>query len=94
MSNNYKDPELIRSYGDDIEQYFAEQILTKIPGYATFWATYIGILGENRLFAPFDPFYEQRHIALHGIKVPMRWADRRGSQSCPRCCCGRIRACG
>jgi hypothetical protein len=33
------------------------------------------IIGENRLFAPFDPFYEQRHIALHGIKVPMRWAD-------------------
>lgn len=158
MSNNYKDPELIRLHGDDIEQQFAEQILTRIPSYATFWATYVGndgshhslpmpgastdahksrdevwqnlytlfeslalcwflenqfgaseriqtaddyfrnlnawtafyahlgrihdmaektttILGEKRLFAPFDPFYEQRHIALHGIKVPMRWAD-------------------
>lgn len=32
-------------------------------------------LKAKHLFAPFDPFYEQRHIALHGIKVPMRWAD-------------------
>ena len=158
MSNQYHSPELIRDHGDDIEGYFAEQILNRIPAYATFWATYVGndgahqslpmpgasgeahktreaiwqdlytlfeslalcwvleeqfhanervttngdyfrnlnawtafyahlgrihdmaekattILGENRLFAPFDPFYEQRHIALHGIKVPMRWAD-------------------
>ncbi|HEY3855967.1 MAG TPA: hypothetical protein VGO67_16375 [Verrucomicrobiae bacterium] len=30
-------------------------------------------LNEKRLYAPFDPFYERRHIALHGIKVPMRW---------------------
>lgn len=32
-------------------------------------------LNQNTLFAPFDPFYEQRHIALHGIKVPMCWAE-------------------
>jgi len=32
-------------------------------------------LNERRLFAPFDPFYEKRHIALHGIKVPMRWVE-------------------
>jgi hypothetical protein len=32
-------------------------------------------LNERRLFQCFDPFYEKRHIALHGIKVPMRWAD-------------------
>ena len=32
-------------------------------------------LNETRLFAPFDPFYEKRHIALHGIKVPMRWVE-------------------
>lgn len=32
-------------------------------------------LNQNNLFAPFDPFYEQRHIALHGIKVPMRWVE-------------------
>ncbi len=158
MSTDYHNPELIRDYGDDIERYFAENILSRIPAYATFWATYIGndgaqqslpmpgandavrgsrdaiwqnlytlfeslalcwslegqfqaneritnnddyfrnlnawtaffahlgrihdmaekattTIGENRLFAPFDPFYEQRNIALHGIKVPMRWAD-------------------
>lgn len=32
-------------------------------------------LRQTTLFAPFDPFYEQRHIALHGIKVPMCWAE-------------------
>jgi len=32
-------------------------------------------IGEKRLFKPFDEFYEKRHTVLHGIKVPMRWAD-------------------
>ncbi len=32
-------------------------------------------LRATHLLAPFNPFYEQRHVALHGIKVPMRWAD-------------------
>jgi hypothetical protein len=32
-------------------------------------------LDQSNLFAPFDPFYEKRHIALHGIKVPMCWAE-------------------
>ena len=157
-TDRYANPERLRQYGDDLERHFAEQILNRIPAYATFWATYIGndgeqhslpmpgasgeahanrdsiwqnlytlfeslalcwsleseflrsegitslddylrnlnawtafyahlgrihdmaekatiLIGEDRLFADFDPFYEQRHIALHGIKVPMRWAD-------------------
>jgi hypothetical protein len=32
-------------------------------------------IGAAQLFAPFDRFYDQRHIALHGIKVPMRWFE-------------------
>jgi hypothetical protein len=32
-------------------------------------------LNQETLFAPFDPFYESRHIALHGIKVPMCWVE-------------------
>ena len=159
QTNHYADPEMIRHHGDDLERHFAEEIINRIPAYATFWATYVGnngtqgslampgkadethttrdslwqylytlfeslalcwsieseflkrecisstedylrnlnawtafyahlgrihdmaekattLIDETRLFAPFDPFYEQRHIALHGIKVPMRWADK------------------
>jgi hypothetical protein len=32
-------------------------------------------IGQQSLFGPFDDFYEQRNIALHGIKVPMRWVE-------------------
>ncbi len=32
-------------------------------------------LKQDSLFKPFDPFYEKRNIALHGIKMPMCWAE-------------------
>ena len=150
--------DFIRNYGDSLERHYADKILCSVPGYALFWATYIGNDGRanylpmpdvaegvltarvrlwehlytlfeslalcwrleerftelasidgpaayadnlndwiafhahlgrihdmaekvarefhgDNLFAPFDPFYEQRHTVLHYPKVPMRFAE-------------------
>lgn len=36
------DPELIYHHGDYLESYHADKILSRLGGYALFWATYIG----------------------------------------------------